>query len=186
MADVRVEKTSSEQQQQGRERGVERHRPGQLERGEWYQSDIFTNPFALMRRLSEEMDRAFSTSFGLWRGAGREMTFAPAIEIREENNNVVVCADLPGINKDDVHIEATHDGLILQGERKHEAEESRGGIHRSERSYGRFYRVVPLPEGAEVDKAKAQFKDGVLEVKVPLSEARKPRQIPIGDRKSVV
>jgi len=148
--------------------------------GEYWPStrDFFANPFSMMRRLSEEMDRAFSTSLGL----GKEMGgWWPAVEVREERGNLVVSADLPGLNKADVKVECTDEGLVIRGERKREHEESHAGWHRSERSYGLFHRVIPLPDGANVDKAQAQFKDGVLEVKIPLPEAaqRQGREIPI-------
>jgi HSP20 family protein len=85
------------------------------------------------------------------------------------------------MTKDDVKLECTDEGLVLEGEKRREKESEEGGIHRSERSYGHFYRVIPLPEGADSDKSKAEFKDGVLRVTVPLPEQRhKARQIPIG------
>ncbi len=179
MADVKVEKQQQQpQQEQGR--AMERRGgAGLLRRGEFFPSDLFTmSPFAMMRRLSEEMDRAFGSSFGLWRGLGQE--YLPPVEIREENNNMVICADVPGISKEDIRVEATEDGLVIEGERKREQQEARGGVQRSERMYGHFYRMIPLPEGADVDKASAQFKDGVLEVRVPLpQQEQKRREIPI-------
>jgi HSP20 family protein len=179
-------KTRNKEQQERtgeQERGIERTGGGTpARRGDWTQ-DLFTmNPFAMMRRLSEEMDRAFGSSTGLWRGAGEEFGFfAPPIEVREEEGNLVVSADLPGLRKEDLRVACTSQGLYIEGERKREHEESRGGFRRSERYYGRFQRTIPLPEGADVDKAKAQFKDGVLEVRVPLpkQEQRKAREIPI-------
>ena len=176
MADVKVDKREQEQS-----RSLERQpRGGLARRGDWWSQDLFTmNPFSMMRRLSEEMDRAFGTSLGLPRG-GAEDRWVPAIEVREEDKNLVVCAELPGLNKDDVRVQATDDGLIIEGERKREHEETSGGWRRSERSYGHFYRMIPLPEGAEIDKANAQFKDGVLEVRVPMSEQKqRGREIPI-------
>jgi HSP20 family protein len=107
------------------------------------------------------------------------MNFAPAVEVREQDNNLIVSADLPGIDKNDIKVEYTPEGLVIEGDRKHETEEHHGGVHRSERSYGHFYRLIPLPEGANADKARAQFKDGVLEIKMPLAETRKAKQIPI-------
>lgn len=183
MADVKVDKRS-EQRGEHEQRGMERrHGAGLARRGEWWPSpaEFFTmNPFSMMRRLSEEMDRAFGSSFGLARGTEPEHIWAPAIEVRERDNKLVVCADLPGMNKDDVKVEVNEEGLVIEGERKREEEESRGGMHRTERSYGRFYRLIPLPEGAQADQANAQFKDGVLEVTVPIPESKnKPREIPI-------
>jgi HSP20 family protein len=99
----------------------------------------------------------------------------PQVEVSERGGNLVVCADLPGLRKEDVQIEIHDDYLLLQGERRQEQEESQGGVYRSERSYGRFFRTIPLPEGTEPDQAKANFKDGVLEVTIPLPD-REPRQ----------
>ena len=182
MADIKVRKENQKQKRE--EQGMEpRGGAEPAPRADWPTQDLFTmNPFAMMRRLTDEMDRAFGSSLGLWRGAGEEFgLFAPPIEVREEEGNLVVCADLPGMQKDDIRVECTQDGLFIEGERRREHEESREGVRRSERSYGHFRRVVPLPEGADVDKAKAHFKDGVLEVRVPVprQEQRKAKEIPI-------
>lgn len=143
--------------------------------------DIFSlNPFSMMRRLGEEMDRAFASSFGLTPRFGDGSMWSPPIEVRERNHQLEIVAELPGLNKDDVRVELTDEGIIIEGEKKRETESEEGGIHRSERTYGRFYRMIPLPEGAKADQAKAEFKDGVLNVRVPLSENQpRKRQIPI-------
>jgi HSP20 family protein len=147
--------------------------------------DAFSfSPFAMMRRLSEEMDRAFSSNFGLSRGLsgfGDQSAWAPAVEVRERDGNLEINAELPGLNKEDVKVECTEEGIIIEGEKRREHETNEGGYHRSERTYGRFYRMIPLPEGAQSDKAQAQFKNGVLEIKVPVpqQQQRKSRQIPI-------
>jgi HSP20 family protein len=135
------------------------------------------SPFTLMRRLTEDMDRMFSG----WTGLAPETSlWAPPIEVREQNGNLVIAAELPGLSKDDVKIEVREGDLVIQGERKQEREEERGGIRRSERTYGAFYREIPLPEGAKIDQVKAQFNNGVLEVVIPVAEEqRKTRQIPI-------
>jgi len=173
MAEVKVRRPTEQQQPERRGGPIAR-------RGElfpfWRSSDLM-NPFGLMRRLSEEMDR----TFGRW-GEGAEgiSGWMPPIEVTEREGNLVVCADRPGINKDDVKIEMTADEMTIRGERKQEHEEKREGYYRSERSYGQFYRSIPLPEGADLDKAKAEFKDGVLEVTVPVPESpSKRREIPI-------
>ena len=145
-----------------------------------YARDIF-NPFSMLRRLTEEMDRAFGTSFGLGRGFGETGTWLPPIEVRERDNNLEIYAELPGMNKEDVKVEVTAEGIMIEGEKKREREVEQGGIHTTERSYGHFARMIPLPEGAEAEKAKAEFKNGVLQVRVPYPEEhRKSRRIPIG------
>lgn len=170
MAETKVQSASSE-----KERGVAPRR------GEYLPSRDFFSPFSIMRRFSEEMDRVFSNALGFTRGSGWG-GWSPAVEVRERDGNLEISAELPGLSKDDVKVECSPEGITIEGEKKQEMEREEGGVHRSERFYGHFYRTIPVPEGAEVDKAKAEFKDGVLQVRVPLSEqARsKRRQIPIG------
>jgi HSP20 family protein len=150
------------------------------------------SPFALMRRFAEEMDRFFA-DFRLgsssllprpelpW--ASREATpgeWFPSLEIAERGGKLVVRADLPGLTKDDVKVELREDVLCIEGERRHEREEKRKGFYRSERTYGRFYREVPLPEGIDAEQAKATFKNGVLEVTMPAPpRPAKGRRVPI-------
>ncbi|HVC20996.1 MAG TPA: Hsp20/alpha crystallin family protein [Vicinamibacterales bacterium] len=133
-----------------------------------------TWPGTTLRRLGGEMDRFFEDfGFGhpwlapLWRGGTAENLWAPQIEMLEKNGQFIVRADLPGLKKDDVKVEVTDDGLSIRGERKQESEEKKGGYYRSERCYGSFFRMVPLPEGVLADKISATFRDGVLEVTMP-------------------
>jgi HSP20 family protein len=95
----------------------------------------------------------------------------------------VLRADLPGLAKEDVEVEVNEDSVTIRGERRHEREEEREGVYRSERSYGSFSRVVPLPEGTITDSAKATFRDGVLEVvmQAPGREVKRGRRIEIGE-----
>ena len=97
----------------------------------------------------------------------------------ERDGKLIVHADLPGLNKDDLRIQVVNDQLVIEGERRREHEEDKGPIHRSERSYGSFMRSVALPEGANVDQAHAEFNNGVLEISVPIPEQKQARQIPI-------
>ena len=133
-------------------------------------------PFSLMRRFGEDMERLFDDFQGFRVGSlfGREffpftkefehVNWVPKIEVLHHNGELTVRADLPGLKKDDVKVELTDGGLTLSGERKDEKEEKREGYYRSERSYGSFYRYIPLPEGVKTDSATAKFRDGVLEV----------------------
>ncbi len=173
MAEVDVKKQSHEQQRGGelQRRGAYPSlfalRPGDLLR---------TNPFALMRQFTEEMDRLFEG-----RSAGRETSlWTPTVEVAEHEGKLEVIADLPGINENDVKVEVTDEGLVIQGQRKREREEKGERYYRSERSYGQFYRLIPLPENANLDQARAEFHNGELRVSIPVPE-RKPsaREIPI-------
>jgi HSP20 family protein len=159
--------------------------------------DLFSaSPFALMRRMAEDMDRMFeSFGFGrsrfaprLWSelpeqfGEAELAVWAPEIEVFDREGQYVVRADLPGLKKEDVRVEVTENALILEGERRKEHEERKEGFYRSERSYGRFSRAVPLPDGVDTEHVKAQFKDGVLEVRLPAPKRQQQqrRQIEIG------
>jgi HSP20 family protein len=134
----------------------------------------YTSPFSLMRRLSDDMERIFDES---WAGHKFPKLFrnldvaaarwAPDIEAFERKGEFVVRADLPGMTKDNVKVEVTEGDLVIQGERKEEKEQKEKGYYACERSYGAFYRAVPLPEGVKADEAKATFKDGVLEIAMP-------------------
>jgi HSP20 family protein len=142
----------------------------------------WTAPLAMMQRLSDEMDRMFG-DWGRrpWRSArfGELQAWSPAIEVSQRENELVVRADLPGLKKEDVNVEVSDDAITINGERRHEEKEEREGYFRSERSYGSFSRVIPLPEGAITESAKAKFKDGVLEItmQVPPKETRKTRKL---------
>jgi HSP20 family protein len=139
----------------------------------------------MMRRFSEVMDRAVGhmfEEFGLSqeRGFGELAAWSPAVEVFERDNNLVVRAELPGMSKDDIKVEMTDEGLLIHGERKREKEEEREGWYRSERSYGEFCRLIPLPEGVSADEAKARFENGVLEITAPIPESsRRRRSVPI-------
>jgi HSP20 family protein len=180
MAEVNVERRPDEkgrslQKNQG---GLFGHRFPSL----WRRPDdeFLTNPFTMMRRFGEEMDRMFSSVWDGRESGNSEFSWIPPVEVRERDGRLFVSAELPGLNKNDVKVEVTSDGLVIQGERKREHEEERGGVHRSERSYGSFYRAIPLPDGANIEQAKAQFNNGVLEVTVPIPKTQeKTRQIPI-------
>jgi len=146
------------------------------------------NPFGMMRRFTEDMERLFdfegvrvpgffNREFFPFGTEFKDFEWMPQIEVKKTNGDLMVKADLPGLTKDDVKVELTEDALTISGERKEEKEEKREGFYRTERNYGRFFRQIPLPEGAKTDKANAVFTNGVLEVKIPVakteSQARK-------------
>jgi HSP20 family protein len=134
----------------------------------------------MLERFADEMDQLFD-DFGVGRGwlrprlafrwprplLGRAEGWLPDIEMLQRNNQLVIRADLPGLAKDDIKVEITEDAVTIHGERRREHEEEKAGVYRSERSYGAFSRVIALPQGAMTDQAKANFKDGVLEITMP-------------------
>lgn len=148
-----------------------------------------SGPFSLMRQMQDEVDRWFGRlGFGNWApsswtsGAGEQMgEWAPAIDAFQRGNEFVVKADVPGMSRNDLTVEIGDDALTIRGERKQEQQEEREGVFWSERSYGSFTRVVPLPPGAISESAKANFNNGVLEVVIqaPSPEARRGRKVDI-------
>jgi len=134
------------------------------------------SPFSLMKRMSEEMDRAFA---GLATPAEFEL-WAPPLEVKHKDGNFIVTAELPGLTKEQIKVEVVEDALVIEGERKREKEEKKEGFYRSERCYGKFYRSIPLPKGAKPEGIKAELTDGVLEVAIPVPETKpNMREIPI-------
>lgn len=145
----------------------------------------YSNPFSTMRRFMEQMDQMFE-DYGGTRGTlspsehhflqgAWQGNWSPAIEVFHEGEQLVVRADLPGMNKDNVHVEIQGDLLTISGERRQEHEDHRGNWFHSERSYGSFRRSVRLPGGADAANAEATFADGVLEVRMnaPNANGRK-------------
>jgi HSP20 family protein len=144
------------------------------------------NPFQMMRRFTKDMERLFedfqgfefpkffTTDFLPFRMEFDKVEWAPQIEVLQNNGHFTVRADLPGLTKDDVKVELTDDYLTISGERKEEKEEKREGFYRSERSYGSFYRQIPLPEGARTENAAATFLNGVLEITIPAPKVAAP------------
>ena len=144
-------------------------------------------PHRAFQRIADEMDRMMS-GFGLgprwmpapaWRAADAGL-WAPDVDVYQKDDQLVIKADLPGLRKDEVSVEIADDAVTIQGERKTERQDDREGYFRSERSYGSFCRVIPLPDGALTDQAKANFHDGVLEVTLPAPpQATKGRKLEI-------
>lgn len=135
------------------------------------------SPFRLMKRFTEEMDRNFG---GFLTPAEPEL-WAPALEVKHKNGNLIVTAELPGVTKDEIKVEVLEESLVIEGERKREKEEKGEEFYRSERYYGKFYRSIPLPKGANTEAIKAELTNGVLEVVIPVPEIKPAtRHIPIG------
>jgi HSP20 family protein len=161
-----------------------------------------SGPFSLMRRISEDMDRLFEgflgpsmlANAGVLGGTGsllrgQQQLFGgggwPEIEVHQEGQRLVVQADLPGLNRDDVHVEVREGHVLISGERRTQHEQNEGGFYHSERSYGSFSRAIPLPENAKVDSASASFENGVLriEIEAPEQEQSRARRIEIREGK---
>jgi HSP20 family protein len=186
MATQTTQSTQQGQQSQGQQ-AVVRGSQGQMEHSRRGRSaagflltpaDFFQmNPFSLMRRMTEELDRTFGEAS---RTDAGDRAWAPAVEVTQRDNNFIVRAEIPGMNADEVNVIITDDVIVIEGERKMEQEEDTGGIRVTERRYGRFYRAIPLPDGAKADEATARYENGVLEVVVPTGDQpSRRREIPV-------
>ncbi len=135
------------------------------------------NPFALVKQFAEDMDRTIARGPAT---AAETGAWIPAIEVKQKEGKLLLTAELPGVKTEDVKVHIDGKALVVEGERKEEKEEKREGFYHSERSYGKFYRSILLPEGAKAELTAAKFTNGVLEVTVPIAEAKEARkEIPI-------
>jgi HSP20 family protein len=114
----------------------------------------------------------------LFRGGDSEI-IAPALDIYEEKDDIVVKAELPGMDKGDIEVDISDSELTLKGEKKKEEKIEEKDYYRCERSYGAFVRSVELPRDVQADKVKASFKNGVLEVRLPKTEEAKAKEIKV-------
>ena len=140
------------------------------------------DPFRDLRSLQEEVNRLFSTNLsrsfgdeGIARGA-----WTPTVDIYENKDQIVIEAELPGMNREDFEITVENNVLTLRGERRFEKKEETDNYHRVERSYGTFSRSFTLPQTVSTEGATAEYKNGVLRVVLAKREEVKPRRIEIG------
>ena len=128
-------------------------------------------PFEGLTRWFDDIDTWFDTGFSDL----PEITWRPAIDVEEKDGKYLVRADLPGLKKKDIHVELRDGYLTLRGERKSEHEENKDNFHRIERTYGSFERTFRVPEGVTEKDIHAKYKDGVLELTVPVPKPIEPK-----------
>lgn len=131
-------------------------------------------PGALMHRMFHDLDRMFEARSGFpffkpFRREFGEFPWAPEVEIAERDHHMVVTVDLPGLTKDDVSVDVGDGTITVSGERKTESEDRKAEWVRSERTYGRFMRTIPLPNGVKASDITATFANGVLQLTMPLA-----------------
>jgi HSP20 family molecular chaperone IbpA len=142
------------------------------------------NPLAAVRKMGEEVDHLVERVLG--RPLGKpswiqgERHWSPRVDVTQHGDEVVICADLPGMKCEDIRVEIRRDRLTIEGDRQEHMQRQDRHARRTERAYGHFYREIPLPEGADPDAAAASMHDGVLEIKMPmLPEDRRRRRLEI-------
>ncbi len=141
-------------------------------------------PARELNTIQQEMNRLFNTFFdapvsGGGNGGSALRRWIPAMDVVETDDTFVLRADLPGLSESDVNIELEDNVLTISGERKSEHEERKEGYYRVERASGSFSRSLTLPEGVDPEAVRASFDRGVLEVRIPKPEERKPRKVAI-------
>ena len=147
-------------------------------RREQYWSDSFSE----LEKLQKEMNRLFD--FSLSRYPSDDVTmlggeWAPAIDMYDSKDNILVKADLPGLSKEEINISVEDNNLVIKGEKKKEIEHKDEKYQKSERYHGSFYRTIPLPVQVDADKVEAVYKEGVLSLTLPKNEQMKPKRISI-------
>jgi HSP20 family protein len=138
-------------------------------------------PFRDVVSIQDEMNKLFDDFFGrpVLRTEWTDSAWNPSVDVSEDKNNVIIKAEMPGMNKEDIKISVQDGVLTFKGEKKQEKEEKDKNYHRIERSYGSFCRSFQLPTSVKSDKIKAGYKDGVLSIALPKAEEVKPKEIPI-------
>jgi HSP20 family protein len=128
--------------------------------------------FGRLANLQDELENLFESSLQTW---------TPALDVHEDKDGYSIRVELPGMKREEIEVSIQDDALVISGERK--AEEAKEGteVHRQERFYGKFSRVLTLPIAVAGDKVKASYKDGVLTVTLPKAEEAKPRQISVSE-----
>ena len=132
--------------------------------------------------LRDEIDHIFDNFFGRgrkgeiegWQSSGLR---SPAVDMEETDKQIIVKAEMPGLEPNDFHISLTENTLTIKGEKKEEKEEKKRNYHMVERRYGSFYRSIPLPCSVETDKVEASYKKGILEITLPKAKAARVKQI---------
>lgn len=149
---------------------------------------VWSDPLSVMRRMSEDMDKAIERMVGGAAQGARQQAgdvgpapaWTPPVEVAQRNGEFVVCAELAGVKREDLTVEVSGDRLTIEGERRQEPAQGPQEHRRSERAYGHFYRVISLPPGADAGAASASLQDGMLEITVPVvNGGRQGRRIEI-------
>lgn len=140
------------------------------------------DPFRDLSVLQERMNRVFEDAAGRsWKDEPSATTsWSPAVDIYETENEIIVQAELPGVDRNDISLNLENNVLTLKGERRFEKETKQDNYHRIERAYGTFSRAFSIPTLVDEDKINAEYKDGILKIALPKKEQIKAKQIKIG------
>lgn len=143
------------------------------------------DPFRELNIVQERINRMFDDAGRGWRGdePASTTTWSPAVDIYETDHEIIVQAELPGVDRQDIALHLEKNVLTLKGERRFEKETKQENYHRIERAYGGFSRSFSIPAMVDDEKIKAEYKDGILRISLPKKEQVKPKQIQISETK---
>jgi HSP20 family protein len=143
-------------------------------------SQSIDDPFRDVTDIQGQMNRFFDNLLGRPSPmAGMERMWAPAVDMYETKDELIVAVELPGLNQKDIHLSITGDTLTVRGERQRSHEVTQDSYYRGERWWGKFERTLPLPIPVEAGKVKAAYRDGVLTITLPKADEIKPKEIKI-------
>src|SRR3954465_8625303 len=143
------------------------------------------DPFRDLSMLQDRMNRLFNDAGRGWRSEepSATTTWRPAVDIFETETEIVVKAELPGVDRKDIYLQLENNVLTVKGERRFEKETKEENYHRIERAYGGFSRAFSIPATVDEEKIRAEYKDGILKIALPKKEQVKPKQIQIAELK---
>ncbi|MGQ9645184.1 MAG: Hsp20/alpha crystallin family protein [Thermodesulfobacteriota bacterium] len=136
-------------------------------------------PFGEFERMRKEMDRLWDSFFERGPRTWETGEWSPSLDVAETKNDLIIKAEVPGVDPKDIDISLSDGVLTIKGEKKQEREEREGDYHITERSFGSYMRAIELPTEVQSDKVEASYKNGVLKITLPKSEEAKKRQIRI-------
>lgn len=150
---------------------------------------IRRNPFFELTSLQDRMNQLFNQKFGGFENFGLEQplmaeNFLPPVDISEDDHNIILQAEIPGVKQEDLNITLENNVLTIAGERKFEEEEKKENFHRIERRFGKFTRSFTMPASVDAENVNAVFENGLLKITLAKKEAFKPKQITIGVNKA--
>ena len=138
------------------------------------------NPFRELARIENELNKLFGEVIPVAKQVPAEVEiWAPRIDVYEKDNNIIIEAEIPGAKKEDIEVKIKDNAVIIKGEVKREEEKKEENMYRSERFYGHFERVIPLPVEVKAEEAKAEIKDGILKLTIPKATAEKEIKIEV-------
>lgn len=137
------------------------------------------DPFRDVSTMREDMERLFDSMIGRFPREREQALWAPAVDVEETNEAMIIRAELPGMKREDIKVKVAEDMVTISGERKYEAEKKDRTFHRVERAYGSFQRTIVLPISVQGERAVASYKTGLLELVLPKAERVKAREITV-------